>query len=395
MRTWLKLFFLVFLTLSTSQNALAEGWFSKEANGVKLQAFLFLSSTCPHCQKEEAFFNALQPKKPWLTVNRFQVNENKAALQLFNQQLQALHQTDFTVPAVFFCHSRWAGFASSQTTGRALEEGLDYCHQQILKEGALQHATVNVLNQLANASWLATTMPANASPVSMLTSIALMDAFSPCSLFIILALFSFLWLFRDPGIKVAFGLVFILALGVVHHLQQSHLFFLNDIRPLIRLVSIAVGMAVIAYLVRIYFRSTTDKPNVGVPLLIGFTAAILEVFQQSGIPNFALVFQQWLSAGQHSVPRLFFFNLLYQVIYLAPLSILVYFFLKLHRRARTDDIQNLVICFSWCYLFLLGLLFMFYPEGLRSMKLSFMVFVVAFAAGLLATKQKKRLGIVW
>ncbi|WP_026069530.1 thioredoxin domain-containing protein [Legionella tunisiensis] len=78
-------------------------WFSQNQNKqVKLRVDLFLSSLCPHCKKADEFFRTLEAKTPWIEVHRYIVNEDKAALEFFNQRLQQQHVDSFAMPAIFF-----------------------------------------------------------------------------------------------------------------------------------------------------------------------------------------------------------------------------------------------------------------------------------------------------
>lgn len=118
MRFFTSLFLLIFLI---------SGWANVPLASVEMD--LFVSSTCPHCHKAEAFFNSKASEMPWLKINKYVINEDKAALELFYQRLKAINASDFTVPTLFFCGSRRVGFDTPEQAGAKLIQELQYCHE--------------------------------------------------------------------------------------------------------------------------------------------------------------------------------------------------------------------------------------------------------------------------
>lgn len=112
---------------------------------VKIDVDLFLTTTCSHCQKADAFFREVEKKHPWVVVHRYEINEDKAALQIFYEHLQRQNSNNFLVPSIFFCNSHWSGFAEANTTGKRLQQALEDCRQKIINQGKLTPATGSVL----------------------------------------------------------------------------------------------------------------------------------------------------------------------------------------------------------------------------------------------------------
>jgi glutaredoxin len=133
--------------------AMSFAWYTTAPDQhVILNVELFISSTCPYCHKADVFFKEIEPSTPWLHVHRHLINEDKSALDLFNQFLTDQNARDFSVPSIFFCNSRWLGFDSEQTTGNDLLKALAYCKNDIEKEGRLTDETIITLRQWANAN---------------------------------------------------------------------------------------------------------------------------------------------------------------------------------------------------------------------------------------------------
>src|SRR5262249_43753091 len=146
-------------------------------------------------------------------------------------------------------NSRWVGFDKPETTGKALLKSLDYCLQQITKEGSLSSETTTILRHWANANLIA--VSAGSSP--LLISLApFIDAFSSCSLFVVMGLFAYLWLYKDKKVLLGLGILFIIMISIVHHYQQNHAIFFYAVLNLMRLPAALVGLGMIVYLFMMY-----------------------------------------------------------------------------------------------------------------------------------------------
>lgn len=399
MRALLKGFlFAVVMVLSIVAQAetMQNYWYSTtEGKQVKLRVDLYLSSTCPHCQKTDAFFKEQEGKLPWLEVHRNIINQDKTALDNFHHELQMFGDDNYAVPAIFFCKTHWIGFDTELTSGMALLRGLNYCHDQIMKTGSLDHESQLFLKQLAGASWLSASMTAQPTMIYFLPMIALFDVLSSCSLFCVFALFSFIWLHREFKVKLGLGIVFILAVALAHHYQQVHTEIFYHLFGWIRVLAILTGLALIGYCLFIYYRRSTDHPGIAVPVLVGLTALLTESYQQSCSPNFALFFQQWLMAQSISTWDTEFYTMIYLLVYLIPLIILLFIFIKLDKVQRLKPYRTLMVCVAWCLLMILGFLLVFMPFALAGMKISIFLLLIAIVACFLMLKQKERLGLTW
>lgn len=115
-----------------------------------LQVDLYLTTTCPHCQKADLFFQKLVKDKTLpLQVNRFYIDQDKTALKQFYSALKAQGFNDFAVPSIFFCDSRWSGFDEAGTSGKKLLDALEYCQNELKKTGKPTPALVKTLRQWA------------------------------------------------------------------------------------------------------------------------------------------------------------------------------------------------------------------------------------------------------
>ncbi|MBA3536194.1 MAG: hypothetical protein H0T84_06255 [Tatlockia sp.] len=355
-------------------------WFSKGTdNQLKLRVDLYISTTCPHCKNEDAFIRELQKKKPWLDIHRYEINLNRASLEKFHQALQQQNSDDYSVPALFFCDSRWVGFDKVETTGQALSRGLDYCYQQISKTGQLNSESKALLKIWANSSVLATNLTAQPAYV-FIPLMALSDALSSCSIFAVLTLFAFLWLYKEKSLMIGLGVSFIVVVAIVHHFQQAHAIFFYHALPWLRIPAVLVGMGLIAYVYIIYSKGSNIRPGFAIPLLVGLTALIVEAYQQTCLPNFALVFTQWLDLQKISLLHRTFYLIIYNLIYILPLTIILALIIYQRIYKKREKSKPLLVCLAWCLLLVIGLISIIYPHGFSNLLLSVAALVISLIA---------------
>lgn len=394
MRASLKntLFFLllIFASVNWADNNLSS-WFSKGPNNqIKLRIDLFLSSTCPHCQKADAFFQTLQTQKPWLEVHRYIINQDKTALEAFHQELQQVKLDDYAVPAIFFCSTRWVGFDEANTTGQNLLRALDYCYQEVSQTGTLTPQTVHVLHQLSNASWFDASMTSQPSLPLFTLTMEFTDAFSPCSFFVILALFSFLWLNKERGVMIGLTLLFLLAVMVVHHFQQDHTIFYYQVLNAFQIPAILIGLGLIAYVLVIYFKEIRVSPGFTIPILVVLTAVAVQAYQQNCTPNFGLIYQQWLDARGLTTFQGELIEVAYQILYILPLAFFAFLLIYFRNHKSLQKINRILTFFSWYSLLIIGALLIIFPHGFSYFIVSAAAIALSLLAGWLTVKKLSR-----
>lgn len=364
-------------------------WFSQDQNKqVKLRVDLFLSSLCPHCHKADEFFRTLESKKPWLEVHRYVINEDKAALEFLNQRLQQQQVDSFAMPAIFFCDSRWVGFDDEGKTGRELLKALNYCHQQIVERGQLTALTRNLLKQWATANWYDMSIYYRPSAVIFVPMMALTDALNPCAIFCILALFAFLWLTPTQSAQLGLGILFIVTVGIVHFLQQVYITAFYQAWTWLFIPVALLGLGLLVYVGSNYFKGGTEKPIYITAILIVLTATVIQAYQQTCIPNFALVFEQWRAAQLVTSTKLALYEFSYQIVYLLPLFALMIVFSFLGRSKSLEKRRLVVTQIAWIILAIIGGFFIFYPKGLSSLWISLVALAVAILLGWLTAKRR-------
>lgn len=362
-------------------------WYQQNAQKeVRLRVDLFLTTTCPHCQAADKFFIDLQRKEPWLDVNRHLINEDKAALDLFNHYLkQQTNKVDnFAVPAIFFCNSRWVGFVDAKTTGQKLNNSLEYCRQQIEKSGRLSPRTVEVIRQWASANWYESSISGKPSAALFIPMMALIDALNPCAIFCIMTLLAFLILQQHRSRQFALAVIFLVIVSGIHYLHQIYTPTYYDILAGLRIPAIGLGFVMIG-LARAARTKSGQIPDYSHHWLILIAAALaafaIQMYQQNCTPDFSLVFQQWLMGQHYSSNKAFVYALLYQLIYFLSLGLLTLLLISGLQNRKMLKYHGIIKIFARSFLMMTGIILIVYPAGLSSLSLSFLIFALSIIAG--------------
>jgi len=359
-------------------------WYSIDAgNKVQINVELYISSTCPHCHKADAFFHSIESTTPWLRVQRYVINNDKNALVRFNQLLNLQKMNDFAVPSVFFCNSRWTGFASAQTTGKDLLYGINYCKEQIEKKGELPIATETVLKRRANANLFDANMTADPSAIEYITMVALMDAFNPCALFCLAGFFALLFLQDKPKNQLTAGLLFILGMGVIHYFQQAYTSTFFEILPWLRWPGALVGLFTLYWVALIYRHKAMSNLYPIMTLLLALT---LQFFQQTCVMNWAYVFEQWLFNKHLSATQTLMLEFAYQLMYLIPLFLTLVLYIIFSKVKRFTPLKKRLKFIGILLLIAISLLLIIYPMALANFSLSLFVIGIFVVVGFFLSK---------
>jgi len=349
-------------------------WYSIGPNNdVTINMDFFLSSTCPHCHKADLFLQQVEKQEPWLQIHRYVVNTDKAALQYFYERLRSQQQSSFAVPAFFFCDSYWAGFVDGASSGETLLRALRYCRTQIMQQGTLSDAVVNTLQSGSVANQLQISPKIERQPIEFISSTAMLNAFSSCSLFGVIALFACVCLLsKHTKHAVIAGLIFILAWVGAHFVMQhynaivwsNYLFYLRLLGVLA-----CIGLLAMRTYVAIVF--------------VPFLALAVYFNQQLCLfGNAAAVrFEQWLVQQSFSNQTHIAYQIMYQAIYALPLIIFLLLFMVLGKYQRFKRYSDVCIMASYCMLTLLALMLVIAPAWLASAPISLALLVVALLYG--------------
>lgn len=362
-------------------------WFSVDENKqVKLRVDLFLSSTCSHCQKADKFFQDLESKKPWLDVHRYFINEDKSSLEAFNQYLLKDNSDDFSVPAIFFCDTRWVGFPEE---GAPILKGMNYCLEQIKKTGKLTPVTVQALNQMSTANWYEQNLISKPSTPVFILMMAVMDALSPAAVFSILVLYTFLIVQRQRKIQLGTIIMFLLAAGYIHHIQQVHPTLFYYLLSMARIPAIVIGFLLLGYVGLFHHQGAAPKRPMAIMTvsIVFLTTFIVQMYQQTYSPNFSLIFHQWLLGQNFSPNTQITFAFCYLITYLLMITVIAMGLVGMSRYYGKWSKHEFVVGeFAWHSLIIISLILIAYPKLLALVPFSFMVIILALGSSWICYK---------
>lgn len=333
-------------------------WYSSENGKTQLNVEVFLSTTCPHCQKAQIFFDNIASTNPQFKIKYHFINKDKEALEQFNRLLSAQGTYDFAVPSIYFCNSRWVGFDSPQTTGKELLRGLNYCLEQVQKEQILSGATVKVLQQWGNANKFNSGMHEKPSPINYLVTLAITDAVSPCAFFV-LSVFLCLLIISPPGKILQTGGIFLFAVALMHYIQQVHGALFYQALPWFWIPAGLTGFAIF-YFGSLYYQHRPIPKSAYTALAFACGLMIMS-YQQTCAMNWSNIYQQWLLNQNYSALKNLMYQLLYHVIYLVPLVFLLIIFSILFRSEKRALWFSAWQNAAWALLIICGLILIVYP----------------------------------
>lgn len=368
----LLFFFLLSSNLWASDTA--SPWYTLSADKkATINVELFLSSTCPHCHKADDFFREIGAKSPELKIKRNVINEDKDALLRFNQLLSEQHMDDFSVPSIYFCDSRWLGFASAETTGKDLMRAINYCKQQIEKNGTLTKATVDTLRHWANANKFDSGMVESPSVFSYILTIALTDAFAPCAFFVFIGFLAFLFIEANRKKQITAGLLYAAAVVITHYIQQAHTSGFYLMLPWLRIPAIFLGFLAIYFVMQHYKKQVDSTLYFSLAFLLGL---IVTAYQQTCVMNWAYIFEQWLNNQKLSTIQVGFYQLLYQSLYALPLLLTLFIYLSLLKLKRAAAWQPRLLTLGLLFLVAIALCLIAYPMLLSYLAVSVVTILI-------------------
>ncbi len=387
----LSLMFVFFLTPLHAESPPIIWYTHASGEQVTINVDLFLSSTCPYCQKADAFFREQEKKKPWLSVHRHVINQDKVALQTFYERLQQQHSNNFAIPAMFFCDSRWAGFGEAETTGKTLLKALSYCHKKISQQGELTPAVISVLQKWGNANQFQVKPSMSRSAPLFAALMGLMEAFSPCSFFCLAAFLAFLWLYpSQKSAQFGVGVIFLLALGINHYFQQVYSVAYYQLMTKLSYMGILVGLLLLLTVLnasRKVFANSVMKPGLFIFVVVLLTAFSVQILQQTCVFNASLILDQWMLEQAFTPAKKIYYQSLFQVFYLLPMVLLLGLYLLFednNGKPRYQHIMKIAACLT---LICIAIIMMVSPALLANITVSVAVPLVSVLMGWLVVRR--------
>jgi thiol-disulfide isomerase/thioredoxin len=378
-------------------------WVTLTAEGeAQVHLYFFWSPTCPHCRRAKPFLSELAAQWPWLQVHSHDVATDPDSRERYRRMAAALGEEARSVPAFLICGTLTVGFDAAAGVGRHLRRLIHACHE---RTGTLP--IVAESNPLDFGVPLLGRIDPRALSLPVLTLVlAGLDAFNPCAFFVLLFLLSLLVHTRHRGRMLLIGGVFIFFSGFVYFLFMAA--WLNAFLLLgpLQWVSWLAGLVAVligGLNIKDYFW-LRGGPSLSIPaaakpglfhrmrallsgerlpaLLAGtVTLAIAansyELLCTAGFP---MVYTRTLTLSDLSQGEYYFYLIIYNVVYITPLlAILAGFVLTLGARKLQEREGRILKLVSGNMMLGLGLLLLFFPQGLTQAGIAVLALVGALA----------------
>ncbi|MBI2365471.1 MAG: glutaredoxin [Deltaproteobacteria bacterium] len=227
---------------------------------------VFVRPGCPYCAAAERFLQDLQRRQPEIRVRTRDISQDPEAFQELSELAHGFNIQPFGVPAFYLRGQLIIGFASAETTGKAIESLLDRAPRSTERDfgnGASTPGAVTVplLGQL-NVRELGL-------PVFTIV-LGLLDGFNPCAMWVLLFLLSMLVNLRDRRKMFLIGGVFVVVSDLAYFAFMAawlNLFFLLGASRITQNLLGAIA-AIIGILNVKDFFAFGRGPSVGIPAAV-------------------------------------------------------------------------------------------------------------------------------
>lgn len=418
-------------------------WYELKDDQAQVNLYFFWSKTCPHCQHAHPFVEALPQQYPWLTLHSLELTEHPENVEQYVRMASAVGEQAQYVPAFFVCGAMSAGYDDHDTSGAALVESLNACHEQALAALPVTGANVTAAGAATTAGAAAgvaagdAAQPVTAPPVAPAVAPALtlplvgaldaqslslpvftlvvagLDAFNPCAFFVLMFLLSLMVHAGSRKRMALIGGVFVLTSGLLYFVFMAawlNLFLV--VGELALITTIAGVVAIVIALINIkdffwfkqgvslsipesakpglYQRSRNLLKASSLPAMLAGTAILAlaansyELLCTSGFP---MVYTRTLTLQELSPAAFYGWLALYNVVYVTPLLVIVAVFTaRFGARKLSEEEGRVLKLLSGLMMLMLGLVLVIAPALLND---------VTTALGLLAITLLLTAVLVW
>ncbi len=172
------------------------------ANNEEIEIDFFYGVGCPHCAAEKVFLDDLQNRYPDVTINAYEVYENKDNLDLLKAKAKELDIEVNGVPFVIIGDQYFIGYSEGYTDQK-IEEAL----LGIVNEG----------NMILDLPFLGKIDVKSLSLPVLTVILGVIDGFNPCAMWVLLFLISLLISVKDRKRLWVLGITFIASSAIMYY----------------------------------------------------------------------------------------------------------------------------------------------------------------------------------
>ncbi|MEF2662712.1 MAG: thioredoxin domain-containing protein [Bacilli bacterium] len=253
MKKIIKFILFLLLIIPTSTLALSKdyndyvGKYYNIKNDEKVNIYLFYSKICPHCQKEEKYFETLKEKyQDKINIYTYEVTENKTNNEIMKSLKKELKENSQGVPFTIIGSKTFLGYDES------LNERIENTIESYLDENTKTNNTytIPILGKIEGK---------NASIILIAIILGFIDGFNPCAMWILLLLINMCISIKDKKKMLIVCLTFIITSGIIYFLSMLGIGFILDLTTISYIRNIIAILAIILGIYNLYTYLKTRK----------------------------------------------------------------------------------------------------------------------------------------
>lgn len=253
MKKIIKFILFLLLIIPTSTLALSKdyndyvGKYYNIKNDEKINIYLFYSKICPHCQKEEKYFETLKEKyQDKINIYTYEVTENKTNNEIMKSLKKELKENSQGVPFTIIGSKTFLGYDES------LNERIENTIESYLDENTKTNNTytIPILGKIEAK---------NASIILIAIILGFIDGFNPCAMWILLLLINMCISIKDKKKMLIVCLTFIITSGIIYFLSMLGIGFILDLTTISYIRNIIAILAIILGIYNLYTYLKTRK----------------------------------------------------------------------------------------------------------------------------------------
>jgi len=403
MKKFLILVFTALAFLGFTNNAFAED------NSVK--AYFFYGEGCPHCAKEEAFFESIKDKYPTLEVNSFEIYHNRENVSLMKDVSNRLNANASGVPFLIIGDKFLVGYAEDVTNieiENQIKYGLSNTLPDIVGEIIKERNTVsetskdnrqvnreseegNINEKILKLPFIGKVDVYKVSIPVLAITMGVLDGFNPCAMWVLIFLISMLIGMGNRKRMWAIGTTFIVASAAVYFIFMAAWLNLIIFLGFVAIIRIIIGLLALVgggYNLKEFFtkkdatcevtnekqkekiidklKRVTKEKNLLLALLgvtvLAFMVNLIELVCSAGLPA---LFAQVLSMNNLSEVGYYGYILLYIFFFMIDdLIVFIIAMTTLKITGITTKYSRYSHLIGGTLMFIIGVLLIFKPEVL-------------------------------
>ena len=253
MKRIIKLILFLLLIIPTSTLALSKdyndyvGKYYDIKNDDKVNIYLFYSKICPHCQKEEKYFETLKEKyQDKINIYTYEVTENKTNNEIMKSLKKELKENSQGVPFTIIGTKTFLGY--DESFNERIENTIDsYLDENTDTDNTY---TIPILGKVEAK---------NASIILIAIILGFIDGFNPCAMWILLLLINMCISINDKKKMLIVCLTFIITSGIIYFLSMLGIGFILDLTTIAYIRNIIAVLAIILGIYNLYTYIKTRK----------------------------------------------------------------------------------------------------------------------------------------